>query len=238
MKISLTNLTTVDLATLAKRTIESSESGKYTVVENHPLLLELKKEYADYQLVYSKMSSSGMGETVQQADLAREKLFGELKNYLEGVAGLRAMEGRDEAAELLKLFVLYGKGIAKMSYSTESAQLKKLLDDLAKPENAARAAKLKISAQVAELKALQEHFEELFGTQAEANADLRQLPSASAIRKSLEGALRDYLSLLESMKKVEDWKMLYLDINEVVKAAANSHKPTDSGTNATEKPVV
>ena len=59
MKITLTNLSTKNLATLAQRIINSSQSGNYTIVENHPLLLALTTSYATYDAVYTKLTYSG-----------------------------------------------------------------------------------------------------------------------------------------------------------------------------------
>ncbi|WP_291878682.1 hypothetical protein [Chryseobacterium sp.] len=47
MKISLTKLSTKDLATLAQRIISSSQSGKYPVITNHPLVAALQTSYAE-----------------------------------------------------------------------------------------------------------------------------------------------------------------------------------------------
>ena len=52
--------------------------------------------------------------------------------------------------------------------------------------------------------------------------NLGQLPSASTIRKNLESAIKNYLALLTAMKNVENWKLIFADINEIVKAAKNS----------------
>ncbi|WP_165850765.1 hypothetical protein [Chryseobacterium sp. 5_R23647] len=51
MKISLTRLSTKDLATLTQRIINTSDSGTYGVITNHPLLTELKTNYTDYDAV-------------------------------------------------------------------------------------------------------------------------------------------------------------------------------------------
>lgn len=224
MKITLGRLGTIDLATLANRTIEASENGKYTMVHQHPLLEILKAEYADYQKVYTKLHSSGMGRTIEAADAERDSLFGEVRNYLEGVAGLRRAPGKEAAGALLKVFEHYGKGLSKMSYSTESGRLKNLLLDLEQPENQAHVKTLKLESYIAELQTLQQQFEELFGQQSEANAELRELPAATAVRRELELALRNYFDLLEAMKSVPEWKMLHLDISEMVSAAALSHQ--------------
>lgn len=233
MKISLPRLTTTDLATLAQRTIESSENGKYLMVSQHPLLEAVKAEYAEYKMLYSKLSSSGMGHTVNAADDERDDLFAEIRAYLKGIAGLRRAAGKDAAAALLKLFDQYGQGLTKMSYSTETAQLRKLLADLELPENQAHIATLKLQSQMEELKTVQAQFEEIFGQQSEANAELRELPAASRVRKELEGALRSYYDLLEAMKSVPEWKMLYLDISEMVAAAAQSNRPAEESPKPT-----
>ena len=72
------------------------------------------------------------------------------------------------------------------------------------------------------MKTKHETFETLFAEQAEANADLRNMTSASAIRRNLEQTLRSYLNLITAMKEVPGWELLYADINELVKAASNS----------------
>ena len=71
-------------------------------------------------------------------------------------------------------------------------------------------------------------FEAIFADQAEANADLRQMTSESAIRRDLEKNLKVYLNLLTAMKDVAGWELLYSDTNEFVKAARHSDiKPQD-----------
>ena len=62
MKITLTSLSTKNLATLAQRIINSSQTGNYTIVENHPLLLSLIASYQNYDTVYTKLTYSGKGK--------------------------------------------------------------------------------------------------------------------------------------------------------------------------------
>jgi hypothetical protein len=100
--------------------------------------------------------------------------------------------------------------------------MKKLIEELEKPETLNKLSALNLETIFNQLKTAQADFEAIYAEQAEANADLRQLPSASAIRKNLEVALKNYLNLLTAMKSVENWKLIYADINEIVKAAKNS----------------
>jgi acyl-CoA synthetase (NDP forming) len=83
------------------------------------------------------------------------------------------------------------------------------------------------------MKSKHEAFETLFADQAEANADLRQMTSASAIRKDLEKNLKAYLNLLTAMKDVSGWELLYSDTNELVKAARTRIRNRKMTTRAT-----
>lgn len=218
MKIALSNLTTKELATLASRVINSSESGEYTVVENHDLLLAIKEEYADYDKVYNKLAFSGKGEKVAAADEARDEIFSNIKGFLAGYRMLPSMHGNADADALYKVFERVGLGIHRLSYAEQSAQMKKLIEKLNIEENAVRIDSLDLAGPFVELRTAQENFETLYAKQAEANAALRALPSASAIRTNLQTALRNYFKLLSAMKTVPGWEMIYADINEVVKS--------------------
>lgn len=105
--------------------------------------------------------------------------------------------------------------------------MKKLIEELETPENTQKITALSLTAAFADMKVRHENFELLFADQAEANADLRQMTSASAIRKDLEKNLKTYLDLLTAMKDVSGWQLLYSDTNELVKAARNSEVKKD-----------
>lgn len=222
MKISLVRLNTKDLATLAQRIIANIQSGKYPVIANHPLTTALQNSYAEYDKVYTKQSYSGKGEDVATADRDRDLAYASLKNFLSGYRQLSSAPNHQAAADLYLIFKTYGLGIDRLSYSSQTAQLKKLIEELDLPANKQKITNLSLDAAVAELKAKHTAFETLFATQAEANADLRNMTSATAIRKDLERNLKTYLNLLIAMKDISGWELLYKDTNELVKAAKNS----------------
>ncbi len=91
MKITLSKLSTKDLATLAQRTINVSDSGTYAVITAHPLLAELKLKYADYDAVYAKQIYSGKGKDVANADKERDTSFSNLKGFLNGYRKLSSV---------------------------------------------------------------------------------------------------------------------------------------------------
>lgn len=126
------------------------------------------------------------------------------------------------AEDLYSVFKTFGLNLDRLSYSSQSAQMKKLIEALESQENQQKIALLSLDPAFMEMKTKHENFEALFADQAEANADLRQMTSVSAIRKDLEKNLKSYLNLLTSMKDVSGWELLYSDTNELVKAAKNS----------------
>ena len=230
MKITLTSLSTKNLATLAQRIINSSQSGNYTIVENHPLLLSLIASYQNYDSVYAKLTYSGKGKEVATADKERDVAFSNMKAFLNGYRKLTSVANYQDAEALYKVFQTFGLDLDRLSYSAETAQLKKLIEELEKPENTQRLTNLALATAFTELKTKHTDFEILFAQQAEANGDLRQIASASSTRKELEQVLRSYLNLITAMKDVPDWTKLYHDLNEIVKAAKNSSLSTN-GTN-------
>lgn len=222
MKITLTNLSTKNLATLAQRIINSSQSGNYTIVENHPLLLALTTSYATYDAVYTKLTYSGKGKEVATADKERDDAFSSIKAFLNGYRKLSFAANHTDAEALYTIFKQFGLNLGTLSYSAQTAQLKKLIEALEMPENTQRIDNLAITPAFNDLKTKHEAFETIFAEQAEANADLRTIASATATRKELEQSVRSYLSLVTAMKDVPDWSKLYYDLNEIVKAAKNS----------------
>ncbi|MCU7616961.1 DUF6261 family protein [Chryseobacterium sp. PBS4-4] len=222
MKIALTELTTKDLATLVQRIISTSQSGKYPVITNHPLLGVLENSYADYDLVYAKQIYSGKGKNVAEADGERDLAYGNLKAFLNGYRKLPSAANYQLAEDLYQVFKNYVLDLDRLSYSSQTAQMKKLIADLELPENVQKIAVLSLGTAFTEMKTKHDAFESLFAEQAGANADLRQMKSASGIRKHLEKTLKSYLNFVTALKDIAGWEVFYADLNELVKAAKNS----------------
>lgn len=222
MKISLVRLSTKDLATLAQRIITNIQSGKYPVISNHPLTATLQTSYNEYDAVYTKQIYSGKGQDVANADHERDVAYTNLKAFLNGYRKLSTASNYQSAEDLYGVFKTHGLNLDRLSYSSQTAQMKKLIEELETPQNQQNISLLSLNPAFTEMKTKHEDFETLYADQAEANADLRQMTSASAIRKDLEKNLKAYLNLLTVMKEVPGWELLYTDTNELVKAAKNS----------------
>lgn len=222
MKITLAKLSTKDLATLAQRIIVTSDSGKYDIISGHPLLSKVKTIYADYDVVYTKSTFSGKGNDVARADRDRDISFRAFKNYVNACRKMPLLTNYQLAEELFQIFLRYDLTLDKMSYSSQTAQMKKLIEELKQPENIQKLNALSLYPTFEDMKAKQNAFEQIFAGQAEANANLRNMKSASAIRRDLEKTLKSYLNLISAMKEITGWELLYAEINELVKAAKNS----------------
>jgi len=222
MKISLQRVSTKNLATLAHRVIEASKTGKTQLGQQHPMLMDLEEKYRAYDEVYTKQTFSGKGKSVAEADEARDKAFSSLKNFLWGYRQVSSVPNADQAGELYEVIKLFGTDIDRLSYSAQSAQMKKLIEELDKLENTIKINVLSLSTAFMELKTKHQHFEQLYTEQVEANANLRKMPSATAIRRDLEKSLKSYLDLISIMKTQPDWADFYQEVNELVKSARNS----------------
>ncbi len=183
MKIALTKLSTKDLATLTQRIISNIQSGKYPVITNHPLTTTLQTSYTEYDQVYTKQIYSGKGIEVAIADHERDVAYTNLKAFLNGYRQLPSAPNHQLAEDIFGIFKTFGLNLDRLSYSSQTAQMKKLIEELEIPANRQKIAVLSLDAAFTEMKTKHEAFETLFADQAEANADLRQMTSASAIRK-------------------------------------------------------
>lgn len=234
MKITLSELSTKDLATLAQRTLDTSESGKYSVIFDHPLLAELKTIYAAYDAVYTKSTFSGKGNEVASTDRDRDIAFRALKNYVNAYRKMPLLPNYQVAEELYQIFVRYDLNLDKMSYSSQTAQMKKLIEDIEKPENLHKLHVFSLFPAFEDMRSRQTAFEQIFAEQAGKNANLRQMQSASSTRRTLEKVLKSFLNLITVMKNVPGWELFYADVNELVKAAKNS---TVSASGKTKIPL-
>ena len=174
--------------------------------------------------MYTKQTTSGKGPLIASADEARDRAFASLKGYLKGYAGLLTLPNAADAELLYGIFEEFGLDIDRLNYAEESAQMLKLLEALETAEHQTRLEKLHAKTAFEELKAAQMAFESLYAEQTAANAELRNQPSASGLRRRLERTLRAFIDLLGAMRNVNGWELLYADVNETVKAATITYK--------------
>ncbi len=224
LKISFKKLSTKVLDNLGSRTLELVNQTADQQLITHPLTLALNTRYNEYNAVIIKKTFSGMGISIEEADLERDRLYMALKNLISGFAAFNGTPVSNAAQSLQAIFDEFGS-IRGKNYAEESVIIDKLISRLSQPEVHAAIALLGITAQVSQLTQAQTTFTSLFLSQAEANSALRMQASATSIRKELEDALRNEYGFVTAMRNVAPWDALYASLSEVVKAARQSKRP-------------
>jgi len=232
MKIDLTHLSTKDLAALSQRTITVSDEPAFAVVKDNPLLGAVKTVYEEYDGVYTKKAYSGKGDLLVEADSDRDAPFGGFKSILIGHAKVNNSPYQQDAKDIYAIIEKYGINLDRYKWAEETAQLKKLIEELDKPENAAKIERMQLTYVVAQIKDAQTAFEKLFNDIAGENGELHNMESASSMRKALETTLHNYFSVVKAMSTQPGWTELYGKLDEMVKAANNS-KPSAPKTDTT-----
>lgn len=229
MKAGLAKLSTKELATLAEQAINAAKQSHLEEVKAHPFLIQLEEVYAEYVSVLSKSTYSGKGKSVALSDKQRNVAFRALRLVVEAYTLLENNPKAKDAQELLSIIKNYGLNLNKLSYSEQTAQLNKLIENFEKPENISKLNQISATLFFDALKEAQNNFKTLFDEQVIANAKLRKQKNASILRKDLEKNLKRFLDYVTLMMDIAQWKPFYNQLNEYVKAA----KKTNSSKNDT-----
>lgn len=222
MTVKTSHFPTSVLGSFTNNVITVSEKPVYTVVSNHVLLTELKKSYSSFFEVFGKQTYSGLGKDLEASDNLRDEPLRGIRSILKGFVKVSGYAYHKEAEELLSLMNQYGDEINKMSYSAENESLDKLFAVFDQEQNLTKLAHLNLSELYSTLKSRHADFKTLYYQQTQANAELRQLESASGLRYELNQALRNYLNMVTAMRSVTGWAALYAELNELAKSANNS----------------
>ena len=218
MKMNFRQLSTKELATTSQRTIAVSAEPAYAVVKDNPLLAALNTVYNEYDAVYVKKAFSGRGIELMVRDKDRDMPFGGFKDVLVGHSKLAVSPYNQAAKDIYAIIEKHGIGLDRYSYAEETAQMKKLLEELAQPTNAAKIEQMQLSPVVNQIKTAQAAFEQLFNEVAGENSELRLMESATSMRQQLEAALRNYFNVVKAMSSLPGWKELYAKLDEIAKA--------------------
>jgi len=152
MKMNFGKLSTKELAATSQRTLVVSAEPAYAVVKNNPLLAALETVYNEYDAVYVKKAFSGRGDELFVMDKERDMPFGGLKDILVGYSKLSISPYNQAAKDIYAIIEKHGIGLDRYSYAEETAQMKKLLEELSLPANAAKIEEMLLKPVVAQIK--------------------------------------------------------------------------------------
>lgn len=218
MNYAYSKLNIKELFTLVERIIHLSKKEKFqNQTATHPLFLELEKQFTRYQKSYAQTTFSGKGELLFETDQKRDLLFKALKQQIYAISQVKELANAQVASELLIILKKVGR-LDKLSYAEESTQLNICLQELSVKANADKLRKLHLFELYELLKNTQTEFERLYAKQTEAKAKQQAQLSATALKKDLIGALKNYVSLLDIMQKQTEWADLFAEVNESIKS--------------------
>src|SRR5690606_3862503 len=89
---------------------------------------------------------------VAAADKERDAAYSSIKAFLNGYRKLPFAANHTDAEALYTIFKQFGLNLDTLSYSAQTAQLKKLIEELEKPENTQRIENLTITTAFNDLK--------------------------------------------------------------------------------------
>lgn len=226
MKTGLFKLSTKDLATLSERVIDISQKPAYAVVDGHPLYLKVLESHAAYDQVYTKKGYSGLGKDVADSDTLCDLPFRGMRGITHDIMVVDGMSNQQDAADIYSIFEEFGIDMDTLSYSSQNAQMKKLIERLDLPVNQAKLEKVHLTEMYGIMKVNYHAFLEIFDKQTEINAGLRLQQTASSLRNTLETDLRAYLNYVDVMSGFDSrWTPLKAELEEVLKAARSSNLP-------------
>ena len=216
LSISLSKVTTKNLDYLGEQTIALSAINSNSDIVANVLFQQLKTTHAQYNQVVIKKTYSGLGEDLKNLDLTRDRFYSSIVRIVDAFAVFDGT-AKQASAQLLQKVISETGAINGLSYAAESIVLNKLTERFSVPDVQSAISTLGIGEEVTKLADTQKQFDTLYTEQLDANSDLRQQSSASAMRKELESVLRSYYALVSAMSAVEPWKDIYSDLTELLK---------------------
>jgi hypothetical protein len=143
-----------------------------------------------------------------------------------GYSKLSISPFNQQAKDIYAIIEKHGIGLDRYNYAEETAQIKKLLEELDLPTNAAKIEQMQLTPVVIQIKTARAAFEKLLNEVAGKNSELRLMESATSMRQRLEAALRNYFNLVKAMSSQPGWKELYAKLDEIAKAVYTAKAAT------------
>lgn len=184
------------------------------VLENDPVALKVKNPFEQLSghlkkatELFKKDSSNLSSEELFSLDTERDNLFNGIRFSVEA-ALLHPDKNLQKHARVLEISInLYGKGIPSLSYQSETAVLKTLLEDWSqKPELSQAITALGLEPWVKRLEEVNTEFDQKYMVRAKQSGDAPQKPFREARGETMAAyyKLRDYLNSLYVLNEGAD----------------------------------
>ena len=196
------------------------------------------EEFENFQKISEEFSQSVLKKitndytkSIIQKDAERDKIYLGFRRSIISQINSPLNEIAETAEKAKGILDRFGTGVEKLPYSKESEYLTRMLEEFKKEERICEVLNLKIWLDA--LKRSQYDFEELYALRRDDNVTMKEVESATEIRKELEKALKvlsQYVKALSVVNKTEKYKTLEAKFNECIIDVAKygSKKPPTS----------
>ena len=218
MKTMLSIYSTKGLDTIARNVVYATRQNSREEAKTNVLFLNVENELNAYSPLVLKAVTTGLSKEENAAMQRVQSNYNRLKKMVDAYAELPDTD-KGKAAVALQAVIKRAGKLYRQNKGNVSASVENLLAELLKPEPATHIETLGLATETEELRAAKTEFDTVSGKRLDARSDLRQAGNASAGRRKLEKALKNYLRFVTAMRDVDGWQDLYSDLNEVMKAA-------------------
>ena len=218
MKTNLSIYSTKGLDTIGRNVVHVTLQNAQEAAKTNVLFLKAETELNAYSPLVLKAFTTGMGKEENAAMKLVQSNYRRFTKMVEAHAEFPDTEKGKAAVALQPVIKRAGK-LYNEKKGHVSASVENLLAELLKPEPTTHIETLGLATETEELRAAKTEFDTVSGKRLDARSDLRQAGNASAGRRKLEKALKNYLRFVTAMRDVDGWQDLYSDLNEVMKAA-------------------
>jgi hypothetical protein len=200
VSVSLARLTQPEFSQCMNRQVTEIENLGSTVLTDEPmnlLLAAVKSASTDYSKSILQIQKSEFTTKLAELDDTRDRAF---VGYM---AALKSFSYTDDAEELdayQKLMILTDKykGVEKLNYEAESAELKKMLEALESAEYSAPVAKVNLASKINRIKTTNAAFNELFDIRNN-DTNAKEVFDAKLLRKDLYNKYNKFADYVVTM---------------------------------------
>ncbi len=248
VSISLARLTQPEFSQCMNRQVTEIENLGSTELTDEPmnlLLAAVKSASIDYSKSILQILKSEFTIKLAELDDTRDRAF---LGYMASLKSFAYTDDTEEMGAYQKLMILADKyrGVEKLNYEAESAELKKMLEALESADYSAPVAKLNLASKITRIKTTDTAFNELFDTRND-ETNAKEVFDAKLLRKELHkkyNKLADYVvtmantfdkepfnSVLKTMNTVRSYYRDILKRREGVSNAAKAKTQNPPDTN-------
>ncbi|MDO5522901.1 MAG: DUF6261 family protein [Bacteroidia bacterium] len=239
MKPNLGKLSLRSLDTGTRLIIELTRNNAQESAKTNPVFLEVENQHNIFAPLVPKEHYTGMSQTLKELRNEIKSDIRNIKKLATATVGIYPGSEKADATQIVLNAIKKGGNLSKGKADDVDSRITTIMNQFALPETTAAFTTLELTPMAEALAEKKKRYDDGSVERLDKKSEIRQTENASIARPRLESALKDYLSLVTAMRKVEGWQDLYADLNEAVKRMKRSvkeNKELDEITPETTEP--